>query len=135
MINAITSKRALYLCPFDENLAQAEDNDWAYRALRAGIPIVYAPEVVVEHFHWRNPDQLAAVYRAYARSQGAFYGKHLRRGDWWMAVRTGDYVLRSANVLLQGLVTNNRTKMANAYSKITHLLSGVFAGLRGFGTR
>ena len=121
--------------PLDEKLAEAEDNDWAYRALRAGIPIVFAPEVVVNHVHWRNDDQLAAVYRAYALSQGAFYGKHIRRGDWWMAVRTGDYLLRSGQVLLRGLVTNDRTKRANGYMRITQLLSGVFAGLRGRGSR
>jgi len=116
--------------PFDEKLAQAEDNDWAYRALRGGIPIVFAPEVVVNHVHWRSNDELAAAYRAYARSQGAFYGKHLRRGDWAMVVRTADYLLRSGHAMLHGLVTNDSTKRAAGYTKITHLLSGVFAGLR-----
>ena len=121
--------------PFDESLAQAEDNDWSYRALRAGIPIVYAPEVVVNHVHWRNDDQLAAVYRAYARSQGAFYGKHIRRGDWWMVLRAADHVLRNGHALLLGLLTNDSAKRASGYTRITHLLSGIFAGLRGRGSR
>ena len=66
--------------PFDESpsLAGAEDNDWGYRALQLGVPIVYAPEVAVTHLDWRDTRELAVVYRRYARAQGGFYGKHLR---------------------------------------------------------
>ena len=34
--------------------AASEDNEWAYRVLRAGIPIVYAPQAVVTHLAWRG---------------------------------------------------------------------------------
>jgi GT2 family glycosyltransferase len=128
-------KTARRLGPFDEKLAQAEDNDWAYRALRAGIPIVYAPEVVVEHVHWRSDDESAAVSRAYAKSQGAFYGKHLRQGDWSMVPRTADYLLRNGHLLIRGLVKNDRAKSATAYVKMKCLISGVVSGLRGRGSR
>ena len=47
--------------PFDESpsLAGAEDNDWGYRALQLGVPIVYAPEVAVTHLDWRDTRELA----------------------------------------------------------------------------
>ena len=47
---------------FDEHpsLATAgEDNEWAHRALRAGVTIVYEPTVVVGHLA-RHPDRRSA---------------------------------------------------------------------------
>jgi GT2 family glycosyltransferase len=66
--------------PFDEHpcLQSAEDNDYGYRALRQGIPIVYDPDIVLLHYHWRDASQRAARYADYARSQGGFYGTHMR---------------------------------------------------------
>jgi GT2 family glycosyltransferase len=69
---------------FDEHpsLATAgEDNEWAHRALRAGVRIVYEPTVVVSHLARHRPEDLPGLYRRYARGQGAFYGKWIRRGD------------------------------------------------------
>ena len=57
--------------PFDEDpsVRLAEDCDWSYRALRAGVPIVYAPQVAVLHYGWRGEAERSDQYRAYARSQ------------------------------------------------------------------
>jgi GT2 family glycosyltransferase len=120
--------------PFDEQLAEAEDNDWAYRALRAGIPIVYAPELVVHHYPWRDSDQLTAAYRAYAWSQGVFYGKHLRRGDWTMAVRAALSLYRGARDLFAGVMGNNDRRRVNGRARMTRLVPGLVAGLRGLGS-
>lgn len=121
--------------PFDERLAEAEENDWAYRALRSGIRIVFVPEIVVHHVHWRNEAEMVAVYRAYAWSQGVFYGKHLRNGDWSMIVRAARGVIGSCRVLISGYVRNDHTKMVNAYARATRLLPGVIAGFSGLGAR
>jgi GT2 family glycosyltransferase len=69
--------------PFDEHpsLQSAEDSDYGYRALRLGIPILYDPEIVLLHYHWRDNSQRAERYNEYSRSQGGFYGKHLLNGD------------------------------------------------------
>jgi GT2 family glycosyltransferase len=69
---------------FDERLVAAEDNDLCYRWLRAGRRLVYRPDVVVWHHAWRDGTQLDSLYQRYARAQGAFYAKHLRRGDLTM---------------------------------------------------
>lgn len=119
--------------PFDPNLIEAEDNDWSYRALKLGIPIHYRPELVVDHYHWRNPAQLAAVYRSYAWSQGVFYGKHLRRGDWSMAARTALSLFRGGRSLVRGLATNDRDKRLIGHGIMTQLMPGVVAGLRARG--
>jgi hypothetical protein len=125
---------ARHIGPFDGDVSPAEDNDWAYRALRAGVPIRYAPEMVVYHIHWRDNAQLAATYRVYAWSQGAFYGKHLRRGDWSMVLRAAISLARGVRSLIIGVLDNDYGRRADGYARITRLLPGLVAGLRGSGS-
>ena len=123
---------ALRLGPFDEDerLRFAEDAEWCYRALRSGIPIVYAPELVVTHLGWRDQAQRAATYRNYARSQGGFYGKYLRRGDWFIALRTFYDLARGPWMWLRGTVQRNPDLAAYGRAYMTSLLAGLVAGLR-----
>ncbi len=116
---------------FDTGLITAEDNDWAYRALRADIPILYAPDVIVYHFHWRNKAELAATYRSYAWGQGAFYGKHLRKGDWSMIARVALSLFRGLRDLFYGVMTNDQSRWLNGSARVTWLIPGLVAGLRG----
>ncbi len=120
--------------PFDGNLSPAEDNEWAYRALRAGVLIRYAPEIVVYHHHWRDKAQLAYAYRAYAWSQGAFYGKHLRQGDYLMALRAAISLRRGMRILIYGLVDKDYGKRIKGWARIRWLLPGLISGLRGLGS-
>jgi GT2 family glycosyltransferase len=119
--------------PFDESpsLAGAEDNDWGYRALRLGVPIVYAPEVVVTHLDWRGNDELAAIYRRYARAQGGFYGKHLRRSDPFIAGRALRDLVRGPWLVLRAEVTRNADLAAIGRAEVAGILPGIVAGLRG----
>lgn len=115
---------------FDETLFSAEENDWAYRALKKGIPIVYAPELTVYHRHWRNASELGSTYQDYARCQGAFYGKHLRQGDWSMLLRVLISLFRGVRMAAIGIAKNNRTLCANGWTRIAYLMPGLLAGLR-----
>ncbi len=78
---------------FDEALGPgtaspaAEDNDLGYRLLRAGVPVRYQPEMVVTHRSWRSGLAQVRLFHAYGVGQGAFYAKHVRRGDLHMAAR------------------------------------------------
>jgi len=78
---------------FDERLGpggvlrNAEDNDMAYRWLRAGYEVLYRPEIVVRHNGWRRREELYALKWDYGVGQGAFYCKHFRRGDGHLAGR------------------------------------------------
>ena len=72
---------------FDERFGPdeaAEDNDFCYRWLKAGGRLRYEPSLVVYHHDWRSADELRRLYVRYARGQGFFYAKHLRRGDLTM---------------------------------------------------
>lgn len=118
---------------FDEDpcfLAAAEDCDWAYRALSARVPIIYAPDVVVHHFGWRDADQRYQRYRLYARSHGSFYGKYLRRGDWLIALRALIHHLRALKRWLTGAITGNREQMLNGRAYFTGLLPGILDRIR-----
>jgi glycosyltransferase involved in cell wall biosynthesis len=72
---------------FDERFGPdeaAEDNEFSYRWLREGRSLRYEPALVVWHHDWRTRVELERLYTRYARGQGFFYAKHLRRGDWTM---------------------------------------------------
>jgi GT2 family glycosyltransferase len=83
--------------PFSEDpvMRHAEDTEYAYRALRARVPIVYAPDVAVRHLGWRDEAEWEDRYRNDARSHSAFFGRYLRQGDGSMILRTTVHVLRS----------------------------------------
>jgi GT2 family glycosyltransferase len=124
--------------PFDEHpsLATAgEDNEWAHRVMRAGVAIVYEPSVVVGHLARHRPEDLPALYRRYARGQGAFYGTWLRRGDWWIARRAARDLLRVPWLLVRGLVTTNCNLIVMGWGQAAGLLPGIFAGWRNTGVR
>jgi GT2 family glycosyltransferase len=110
-----------------------EDNEWAYRALRAGVPIVYDPDAVVAHRAWQGADALRPLYRRYARGQGAFYGKYLRRADLFIAGRVVRDVVRAPWLVLRGAVTHNADLLAMGLGGAVGLPAGLFAGLRNAG--
>jgi GT2 family glycosyltransferase len=117
---------------FDEDprLQCAEDGEWAYRALRSGVPIIYAPEVSMRHYGWRNASQRDAQYKAYARSHGSFYGKYLRKGDLLIALRVVVHHLRALRRCLRGIFSGNREQILHGRSYVIGLLPGIIRGMR-----
>ena len=118
---------------FDEHrslLTAGEDNDWAYRALRAGVSVVYDPTITVGHLARFTRSDLPALCRRYARGQGAFYGKHLRQRDGFIARRALRDLVRAPWLLLRGLTTRNVELIAMGRGEVTGLPCGILAGLR-----
>jgi cellulose synthase/poly-beta-1,6-N-acetylglucosamine synthase-like glycosyltransferase len=122
---AITAIERVGLFDDDPCLIAAEDCEWAYRVLRAGVNIIYTPEVGVRHFGWRDANQRASRHREYARSLGGFWGKYLRRGDWFIALRLVIALLRTLRRWLLGLLIGR-----HEHTYVTDLLSGIVAGWR-----
>ena len=66
-----------------------EESDYIYRATGLGIPIVYAPDLIVQHFHGRrDPAGLSALSYGYFLGNGAMYAKYIKekrllRHLWW----------------------------------------------------
>jgi len=118
--------------PFDDAQclhAAAEDLDWSYRALKRGIPIIYAPDVIVEHFGWRDADQRRERYQAYARSHGCFYGKHLRQWDWRIGVRVIIHYARAMRTLIKGTLNRDGDQVDMARAYLAGLAPGIRAGI------
>ena len=129
MPRAVTERIGLF--EEDPRMRTAEDAEFAYRALRAGIAIVYAPDVVVQHLGWRDQEEREGQYRSYASSQGGFYGSYLARGDYFMLLRLLVHLWRAFRRWLLASVTGQteQARMARAY--LTGLLPGVLHGIRG----
>jgi GT2 family glycosyltransferase len=122
---------------FDEHPSlrtAGEDNEWAYRALRAGVPIVYEPAVAVTHVGWQDERRRTAMYRRYARGQAAFYGKYLRRRDGFIARRAAADLLRGPWWIIRGAATGNRDLLSMGTGAVLGLPAGLLDGLRNNGS-
>lgn len=117
---------------FDEHpcLQSAEDSDYGYRALRLGVPIVYDPEIVLLHYHWRDSAQRAARYADYARSQGGFYGTHLLRGDVMIWLQATRGLVRGPIRWVRGFLRRDEDMTERGRADTLGLLPGIVAGLR-----
>lgn len=117
---------------FDDDpcMRYAEDGEWAYRALKARVPIAYAPDLVVAHVGWRELDERLDQYRGYARSHGAFFGKHLRRGDLFIVLRAKVHLARALRRWLRGVLRGDAELAANGRSYALQLLPGMIAGMK-----
>ncbi len=62
-------------------LQSGEDGDISYRLLAAGKRIVYSPQALVYHKHWRDWGARKATERAYGLGAGAQFAKYIRCGD------------------------------------------------------
>lgn len=117
---------------FDEDprLRCAEDCEFSYRALKSGIPIIYAPDVRLRHYGWRDESARTEQYRAYALSIGGFFGKYLRRGDGFIALRILVHHLRVFRRWLRGVLTSNAELRLNGQAYLLGTLPGIIAGFR-----
>lgn len=55
-----------------------EESDYIYRAYRAGVPVEYVPDLIIQHFHGRKDKAaIAALSTGYFLGGGAMYAKHI----------------------------------------------------------
>jgi cellulose synthase/poly-beta-1,6-N-acetylglucosamine synthase-like glycosyltransferase len=129
---ALATALARELGPFAEDpcMRTAEDAEFAYRALRAGVAIAYRPDVLVHHLGWRNAAERAEQYRSYGFSQGGFYGAYLRRGDLFIALRALVHLLRSLRRWCRGLWRGDSELARNGRAYVLGFWPGLAAGLR-----
>jgi GT2 family glycosyltransferase len=123
---ALPRAAVLDLGGFDERFGPeeaAEDNEFCYRWLRAGRPLRYEPSLVVRHHDWRSPEELERLYVRYARGEGFFYAKHLRRGD----LRMLRFVVRDLAWGVRGLASG----LVKGRESWTDSRRGVFRGMPG----
>lgn len=125
--------RFLALGGFDERVKLAEDNDFCYRWLSAGCRLRYEPSLLIWHHAWRTPGELRRHFQGYARGQGIFYAKHLRRRDLKVARFLARDVRRAARAAVAVLV-RGRTEWPDARLALMRGVPvGLATGWRAFG--
>lgn len=117
---------------FDERLGpgteypSAEDNDFMYRALKAGYRVVYCPGAVVYHRAWREQENFLPLRWNYGLGRGAMYAKNFTRDDHF----TFDQMIWDIQVHLLGSVTRLRRERQRAYGDFVLALGIVYGALR-----
>jgi GT2 family glycosyltransferase len=107
----------------------AEDTDYGYRALRLGIPILYDPEIVLLHYHWRDASQRTARYADYSLSLGSFYGKHIFNGDPVIFLQAVRGLVRGPIRWIRGIILCDQDAIDRGRSSSLNLLPGIIAGV------
>jgi len=111
-----------------EVMRYSEDGDYAYRALRAGVPILYAPECRVTHLAWRDSESRQDQYRYYAQSQAGFLGYYSRAGHLIIWLRTVVHLVRSTKRWLLSSLVGQREQALNGRYYVIGFFSGFLAG-------
>jgi GT2 family glycosyltransferase len=132
---ACPRSHVLALGGFDYRVQLVEDNDLCYRWLRAGQQLRYDPSLVVWHHGWRTRRELERQFRGYARSQGIFYAKHLRRRDFGVL----RFLVRDARRAARGIasrIIHGRREWPDARRTLPGgIIVGLITGWRRFGPR
>ena len=119
----------------DPRVQTAEDTEFAYRALRSGVTILYEPAIAVTHLGWRDEVQREGQYSSYARSHGAFYGKYLRRGDMFIAARAALHWMRALKRWISSTLRGDHERAMHSRNYVLGLFAGIREGLARPGPR
>jgi GT2 family glycosyltransferase len=108
------------------------ERDLGYRVLARGGRIVYTPDAVVHHRHWRDWPEVRRTFLNYAFGTGAAAGKYLRSGDWGGAYLLVEWILdQGARQVLSGLLKwRSRQKVEVGMLQMIYPWVGLFHSLR-----
>jgi glycosyltransferase involved in cell wall biosynthesis len=107
-------------------LKSSQDFDLQYRAYVGGATVLFRPEVTIDHYGIRSPEQWTGTNRAYGTGDGAFWAKHIRCGDTYALAQLSKHLGRTA--IREVLHRVGLRRRAN--SRVDYL-RGVFAGVKG----
>lgn len=118
----------------EEAMRTAEDGDYAFRALRSGVPILYAPECRVVHLGWRDEEARQEQYASYALSQSGFLGYYARQGEVLIWLRTLVHLGRTLRRWLVGWLAGDREMSRNGKCYLIGFFPGFCAGWTAAGS-
>jgi GT2 family glycosyltransferase len=108
---AVRRDRFLEVGGFDEMMGVGSplrawnDRDFGYRLLRRGGRIIYTPDALIFHRHWRAWNAVSRTYRNYASATGAAAAKYVRCGDWQGIYILFEWVLdQGVRQVLSGII-------------------------------
>jgi GT2 family glycosyltransferase len=106
-----------------------DDGELAYRLIRAGVPILFSPELFVHHSGWRRESDNLALKSDYAFSLGALAGYYLRRGEGRLSRILSVRIASKLRRLVLGLALADRTRRIDGWIHVRHYLAGWRTGL------
>jgi len=104
-------------------LRSSQDYDFAYRINRSGMAILLEPEIKVDHYGTRTPEQWPSTLIAYGIGDGAFYAKHIRCGDTFALYLLSKVLLRQGARHAKYMVTHRALSH-------DHYIESIFKGMR-----
>lgn len=110
----------------------AEDSDIAYRLLATGRRIVYSPDALAYHKHWKDWSAQRAMERAYGIGVGAQFAKYARCADLYGLRLLGVWVWQlGVRRTGAGLLKWRSTKtMYLGYCQMVYPWVGIWRSLR-----
>jgi glycosyltransferase involved in cell wall biosynthesis len=78
---AVPRLRFLGIGGFDPTLRFGEDRDFCDRWVSAGYRLIYAPEAVVDHYHFLNLCSFVRLHYSYGQGTSQFWRRRSRRGS------------------------------------------------------
>jgi GT2 family glycosyltransferase len=108
------------------------ERDIGYRILARGGRIVYTPDALVHHRHWRDWEEVRRTYRNYAFGTGAAAGKYVRAGDMGGSYLFLEWLLdQGLRQVLSGVLKwQSRQKVEIGLLQLTYPWVGLFHSLR-----
>ncbi|HXU82135.1 MAG TPA: glycosyltransferase [Polyangia bacterium] len=108
------------------------ERDIGYRILSRGGRIIYTPDAVVHHRHWRDWQEVRRTFLNYAFGTGAVAGKYLRSGDWGGAYVLIEWLLdQGARQVLSGILKwRSRQKIEVGLLQMIYPWVGLWHSLR-----
>ena len=108
------------------------ERDFGYRILARGGRIVYTPDALLYHRHWRGWDEIRRTYRNYAIGAGAVAGKYVRCGDWGGIYLFVEWMLdQGVRQILSGLLKwHDRQKIEIGLLQLIYPWLGLVQGVR-----
>ena len=81
-------------------------------------------------YAWRDSAARAKQYEGYARSHGGYYGKYIRRGDLFIALKAVVHMTRSLRRWFRGVVRRNANMAEHGRAYSLGLLPGMVRGFK-----
>lgn len=108
------------------------ERDLGYRILSRGGRIIYTPDAVVHHRHWRDWNEIRRTIRNYGFGTGAVAGKYLRSGDWGGAYVFAEWILdQGARQVISGMLKwRSWQKIEAGLVQMTYPWLGLWQSLR-----
>jgi glycosyltransferase involved in cell wall biosynthesis len=110
-----------------------DERDVGYRVLsRHRGRIIYTPQAVVYHRHWRGWQEVRKAYQGYAIGTGAAAGKYLRCGDWGGLYFLVEWLLdQGVRQIISGILKwRSWQKIQVGWYQLIYPWVGVVQGLR-----